>query len=229
MPLHDLTGGNAWISYILASLDPERTGPDPMNVALLDQGPSVLTLDLSAGQTPKVNGAALRPGSDRAKQQLLLAATLMDADTPPITRTVTYDPATGALSFRVQNNTGHKLISGFPEGRRMFVNIQAYDASNALIYEVNPYDFTVGTLKGLPGTTLGPNEAYVDDPCLRGPPEQQPDRRAARPSTSCSPTAGPRTTAFRRRASTVPRRAVESRSGRASVPTTSRRRVCRRL
>ena len=153
LPLHDLTGGNAWISYILASLDPNGPVYDPVNVALLDQGPSVLTLDLSAGQTPKVNGAALKAGSDRAKQQLLLAATL---------KNLNYNASTGVLSFRIQNNAGHKLISGFPEGRRMFVNIQAYDASNALIHEVNPYDFTVGTLKGMPGTTLGPNETYVD-------------------------------------------------------------------
>jgi hypothetical protein len=156
LPLHDLTGGNAWISYILASLDPNGPVYDPINAQLLNQGPSILTLDLTAGQTPVQNGAALKAGSDRAKQQLLLAATLKD---------LTYNAGTGALSFKVQNNTGHKLISGFPEGRRMFVNIKAYQAGN-LIYEVNPYDATAGTLKGLPDSpnspALGPNEAHVD-------------------------------------------------------------------
>ncbi|MGD8854022.1 MAG: fibronectin type III domain-containing protein [Gammaproteobacteria bacterium] len=139
MPLHDLTGGNAWISYILASLDPNVPEYDSFNADLLNQGPSILTLDLSAGQTPVANGAALKAGSDRAKQQLLLAATIKD---------LSYDAATGALSFKVQNNTGHKLISGFPEGRRMFVNIKAYQDGN-LIYEVNPYETAAGTLKGL--------------------------------------------------------------------------------
>jgi hypothetical protein len=153
VPLHDLTGGNAWVSYILASLDPNGPVYDPVNAALLDD-PGALTLDLSAGQTPKVNGAALKAGSDRAKQQLLLAATIQN---------LSYDDSTGVLSFRIKNNTGHKLISGFPEGRRMFVNIQAFDAENHLIYEVNPYDYTVGTLKGMPGTSpLGSNEQYVD-------------------------------------------------------------------
>jgi cytochrome c553 len=159
------TGGNSWISQILASLDP--TGPvyDQTNVDLLDQGPSVLTLDLNAGETPKENGAALKAGSDRAKQQLLLAATIKD--TSGVRDTVDYDPSTGAISFRIQNNTAHKLISGFPEGRRMFVNIQAYSVGN-LIYEVNPYDYTVGTLKGLDpayspdSPALGPNEVYED-------------------------------------------------------------------
>jgi hypothetical protein len=112
-------------------------------------------LDLNAGETPKVNGNALKAGSDRAKQQLLLAATL---------KNVNYDSATGALSFQIQNNTAHKLISGFPEGRRMFINIKAYNGGQ-LIHEVNPYDYTVGTLKGidhsLSSPPLGPNETRV--------------------------------------------------------------------
>jgi hypothetical protein len=156
LPLHDMTGGNVWVSHILASLDPNGPVPDSVNQQLLGQGPSVLTLDLNAGQSPVNNGAALKAGSDRALQQLQLAATI---------KNVTYDPVSGNLAFRVQNNTGHKLISGFPEGRRMFVNIQAYQGG-ALIYEVNPYDYTAGTLKGLPNSTsspaLGANEEYVD-------------------------------------------------------------------
>jgi len=157
VPIHDMTGGNAWISHILASLDPSGPVYDPCNVQILDKGPAVLTLDLSAGQTPKVNGAALKAGSDRAKDQLHLAATI---------KNLAYNAYTGDLSFRIQNNTPHKLISGFPEGRRMFVNIKA-SASGQLIYEANPYDFTVGTLKGLPHSPNSPdlacNEAYIDE------------------------------------------------------------------
>jgi len=156
LPLHDMTGGNAWISYILASLDPAGPVYDQTNVAILDKGPAVLTLDLNAGQTPKQSGAALKAGSERAKQQLKLAATI---------KNLAYDPNTGRLSFRLQNNTVHKLISGFPEGRRMFVNIKAY-GNGKLVREVNPYDYTVGTLKGLPQSSaspaLAPAEIYSD-------------------------------------------------------------------
>jgi hypothetical protein len=164
LPLHDLTGGNAWTSHILASLDPDGPVYDPRNVEILDKGPAILTLDLNAGETPKQNGAALEAGSNRAKQQLLLAATILD---------LSYSPGSGAISFKVQNNSGHKLISGFPEGRRMFLNIKAYDSSDSLIHEVNPYDFDAvtmtgaGTLKGLSRSpnspALGPNEAYADE------------------------------------------------------------------
>ncbi len=47
-------------------------------------------------------------GADWAKQQLLVAASI---------KNLSYDSGTGALTFQVQNNTAHKLISGFPKGR----------------------------------------------------------------------------------------------------------------
>ena len=155
LPLHDLTGGNAWVSHILASLDPNGPVYDPLNLQLLDRGPAVLTLDLDAGQSPKLNGAALKAGSDRAKQQLLLAATL---------RNVTYDAGSGNLQFQILNNSGHKLPTGYPEGRRMFVNIKAFGSSGSLVHEINPYDDAAGTLKGMPASpVLGANEAFVGE------------------------------------------------------------------
>jgi len=153
LPLHDLTGGNVWVSHILASLDVLGPVYDPVNAQILGQGPAVLTLDLTAGETPTLNGAALKAGSDRAAQQLRLAATFTGAS---------YDPATGQLAFRVQNNTGHRLISGFPEGRRMFVNVKAYTGTQ-LVYEINPYDPGAGTLRGLhhpSSPPLGPGQVH---------------------------------------------------------------------
>jgi hypothetical protein len=161
-PLHDLTGGNAWVSWVLASTDPASSNYDSVNEELLEQGPAVLTLDLSQGQG--IDGPALLAGSDRAKQQLELAAAINH---------LTYNAVTGALSFQVQNQTGHKLISGFPEGRRMFLSIKVY-AAGSLIQEINPYDAAAGTLKGLdyeyvPGQglpapqALAPHESYRDE------------------------------------------------------------------
>jgi hypothetical protein len=136
-PLHDLTGGNVWVSTILASAVPGSPNANQVNHDLLNQGAQILTMDLVSGQG--VNPEAMLAGADRAMQQLQLAASI-DA--------VNYDPVSGDLSFRIQNRTGHKLISGYPEGRRMFVNIRAY-LGETLIYEVNPYDTTAATLKGL--------------------------------------------------------------------------------
>jgi hypothetical protein len=163
-PLHDLTGGNAWVSFVLASAIPGHADYDPVNEGLLNQGPALLTLDLTQGEG--IDPLALLAGVDRAKQQLLLAATI---------KNLNHDPATGALTFQVQNNSAHKLISGFPEGRRMFVNIKAYQGGS-LSYEVNPYDPANGTLKGLDypyqpdpngvlenPVSLGANEVHVDE------------------------------------------------------------------
>jgi hypothetical protein len=156
LPLHDLTGGNAWVSYVLASAVPGSPNYDATNAALLNQGPNVLTLDLTQGEG--VDASALLAGMNRTRQNLQLAAAIQNTS---------YNPATGALSFRIQNQTGHRLISGFPEGRRMFVNVKVYAGGN-LVYEVNPYDGMVGTLRGLDpnyspnSPPLGPNEIYIE-------------------------------------------------------------------
>lgn len=161
-PLHDLQGGNVWLPYILGTLDDHFITFDQVNYDLLTQGPLVLTLNMFAGISPIDNGAALLEASQRAQDQLRAAATLKDLN--GVQDTVHYEPATGNLSFRIQNNTGHKLISGFPEGRRMFVNIEVY-LGNTLLHEVNPYDYDAGTLKGLNhagSPPLGMNETYED-------------------------------------------------------------------
>jgi len=150
MPLHDLTGGNAWVSWILASAIPGSPNYDQTNHDLLFQDPLSITLDLSQGLG--ITPTLLLSSAERAKEQLEMAATIQN---------VTYDPDTGALSFRIQNQTGHKLLSGYPEGRRMFVNIRAY-AGGTLLHEINPYEDVTGTLKSMPGAPLDANETYTD-------------------------------------------------------------------
>jgi hypothetical protein len=59
--------------------------------------------------------AALNAGVTRAKKQLNEAVSL----------------SVNGNTLRVVNLTGHKLISGYPEGRRMWLNIKWYDGSNS--------------------------------------------------------------------------------------------------
>jgi len=141
-----LSGGNAWVSYVLASAIGGSPNYDATNDQLLNQGPEILTLDLIQGLG--IDPEALLAGVERAKGQLQGAASIKNLE---------YNSEDGTISFRVQNQTGHKLISGFPEGRRMFVNIKAKATDGSLIYEVNPYDYQAGTLKGL-------NNNYQPDP-----------------------------------------------------------------
>lgn len=44
------------------------------------------------------------------------------------------------LNVTVTNLTGHKLPTGYPEGRRMWINVKYYDGSNTLISESGAYD-----------------------------------------------------------------------------------------
>ncbi len=50
------------------------------------------------------------------------------------------------VSVRVTNETGHKLPTGYPEGRRMWINVRAEDGLGALIWESGHYDSSTGVL-----------------------------------------------------------------------------------
>jgi hypothetical protein len=84
---------------------------------------------LSATQINAINAGKLR-----AQQQLELAATLTVA----------------ANTLKVTNLTGHKLISGYPEGRRMWLNIKWYDQHNGLVREDGEYGALTVNLNGTP-------------------------------------------------------------------------------
>lgn len=58
------------------------------------------------------------------------------------------DPAGGfrQVTVTVVNQTGHKLPTGYPEGRRMWINLRAYDADNNLVYESGEYNSQTGEL-----------------------------------------------------------------------------------
>jgi hypothetical protein len=77
---------------------------------------------------------ALQAGILRAKSMLANAADLA------------VDIKNGKLEVRVTNQTGHKLPTGYPEGRRIWVNVKFFSASNSLIGESGAYDSQTGVL-----------------------------------------------------------------------------------
>ena len=72
--------------------------------------------------------------------------------------------------LRVTNLTGHKLPSGYPEGRRMWVNAQFYDADGLILKEIGKYgeieDQIFGEAVKAP-TIVNPEETTVYE-CLPG-------------------------------------------------------------
>ena len=63
-----------------------------------------------------------------------LKALLKEAATLAITF-----PNPNQARLRITNKTGHKLPSGYPEGRRMWLNIKWYDGNGALLHEDGEY------------------------------------------------------------------------------------------
>ena len=79
-------------------------------------------LRLGGGLTV-IQKTAMNDGKTRAMKQLSEAVSLsVSGDT-----------------LKVVNQTGHKLISGYPEGRRMWLNIKWYDVNNNVIREDGKY------------------------------------------------------------------------------------------
>jgi hypothetical protein len=50
------------------------------------------------------------------------------------------------VRVRLLNRSGHKLPTGFPDGRRIWLNVQFLDCTDTLISELGAYDFETGTL-----------------------------------------------------------------------------------
>jgi hypothetical protein len=90
-------------------------------------------LILGGGLTP-AQITAMNDGKLRARQSLSRAASL----------TVTGN------TLRIVNLTGHKLITGYPEGRRMWVNAKWYDAGGRLLREDGAYGPITAIVQGQP-------------------------------------------------------------------------------
>jgi hypothetical protein len=90
----------------------------------------------------RLNGQAFQnfitPVVDRARWMLRRSATMTVAlETTANSKTVT---------VRVYNQTGHKLPTGYAEGRRMWINLKAYDAAGNKVFESGHYDSATGIL-----------------------------------------------------------------------------------
>jgi hypothetical protein len=60
--------------------------------------------------------------------------------------TVELTPEDFGVTVRVINETGHKLPSGYPEGRRVWLHVEAFDLGGTPIYESGHYDFSTAVL-----------------------------------------------------------------------------------
>ena len=87
--------------------------------------------DLYPGQ---VDPLAIQAGVDRGRYMLQNASAL------------TAQQNGSQLEVTLTNHTGHKLPTGYPEGRRMWLNIKFFDSGAALLSESGAYDPSTGEL-----------------------------------------------------------------------------------
>jgi hypothetical protein len=99
----------------------------------------------------QVNVAALDAGVERARYMLQNAADLEALQTG------------GDLKVTVTNRTGHKLPTGYPEGRRMWLNVQFYNDANQIISESGAYDPVTGVLTHDEAAKIYEIEPAIDD------------------------------------------------------------------
>ena len=122
-----------------------------------------------------ISRKALQKGVERARELLRTAATL----------DLRFFVA-GQVSLRITNETGHKLPTGYPEGRRMWVNVRFLDAEGKLVSEVGRYGEVDDTIAGEAveaPTLIDPDATRVYEN-LPGISEAQAARTGKRPGKS---------------------------------------------
>jgi hypothetical protein len=128
LPLHDQTGGSYWVQDAIQWQDNHNT------------------LRFGTGLTA-AQITALQQGQTRAAANLTSAASL----------TVSQPVNSPDINVRVTNLTGHKLLSGYPEGRRMWLDVKWYDGQGGtgnLVAENGAYGPIGVTVQDLAGTSF---------------------------------------------------------------------------
>lgn len=114
----------------------EPGAPTRSDLPLHDlMGGNTFVVDIVANfYADEVDVGQLAAAKTRAEYMLQNAATLE------------VTPEDFGITVRVTNETGHKLPSGYPEGRRIWLNVKAYDTLGAVCYESGAYDFGTADL-----------------------------------------------------------------------------------
>ena len=114
---HELAGGNSWMPAVLKQ---------------------IYGADLSAGTLDR-NAAY-----DRT---IGYAINMLQNQSALVETSIISSTATEAqVKVKVTNLTGHKLPSGYPEGRRMWINLTVKDSNDAIIFESGAYDVNTAIL-----------------------------------------------------------------------------------
>ena len=117
LAVHQFAGGNSWMPQVIKNI----YGDD---LEMVDQGIKEL-LDLT---------------TTYAENMLQLHSALIDVSL------VSLNATEMVVDVKVTNLTGHKLPTGYPEGRRMWLNVVATDDNSTEVFESGAYDALTAVL-----------------------------------------------------------------------------------
>jgi hypothetical protein len=132
---HDLTGGNSFIPDVIKNLKARYDSANPNVVAAVHGLYSPPGASAVSNLFTNLNTEALSEGQKRVRRTLKRAAFLE----------VTAASATD-LTARVTNRTGHKLPTGYPEGRRLWLRADFLDAGGTPLAVSGLYQEGTGSL-----------------------------------------------------------------------------------
>jgi hypothetical protein len=154
---HKLTGANRDLPDMMKSLYPQV---------------DLEIIGMPTGNDPRVFPGMLSdrgPMWDRARNNTDIS--LRDGVGLQITQAPAETAAgSGTYEFkvRVTNKSGHRLPSGYPDGRRFWLAVQARNASNAVVYESGVYDAANAELKTTTSATFKRSLGNVIDATVTG-------------------------------------------------------------
>ena len=115
---HEFAGGNSWMPQVLKNI----------YGASLDE-------------------AGIFSRSDAYDRTVISALDMLQTKSALIeTSIISSTPTLARIKVKVTNLTGHKLPTGYPEGRRMWINLQVKDNNSVLLFESGAYDSTTALL-----------------------------------------------------------------------------------
>ncbi|MFB3852302.1 MAG: fibronectin type III domain-containing protein [Vicinamibacterales bacterium] len=147
--VHKLAGANRDLPMMMKALYPEA------DIEVVGGGEGAGGMWIGTGNDPRIFPGMLSrrdPMWDRNQRNTEIA--MRDGVDVAIDSGPTYDAATGRwkVQVKVTNNTGHRLPSGFSDGRRMWLRLEVKDAARNTVYSSGYYDEAAAELKTDPST-----------------------------------------------------------------------------
>lgn len=126
LPVHRFVGGNTWVPQIIRGEYSDTSAIPGSNGGI--------------GRQDELGNTVVWA------REMLASAASLEGDITAFTEPSGTAPGNLVARIKVTNHSGHKLPSGYGEGRRMWLNIQVKDGTGALVYESAAYDEATASL-----------------------------------------------------------------------------------